>query len=203
MISTFSFFKKILISFFVVLNIVTVLYANRPAFVESVPDKLLNEHLSQTATYNIRYIQWCIKQKLQMYGYLAGLGNHWIMFGYQNHFNWWYRIKAEYADGEKIILPLPRQSKRNFFQWLLFDLKETKLLHNIYPDASAREAYAKYLCRQYPVHNNSQVESIAWELYWQYIYEPKQALLQGTHLDPKINASILNVFECPEVIQTK
>ena len=190
--------KKILISFFAVLNISAVIYSNRPGFVSSIQDKLLSNCFSQIASYNIRYVEWFISDKLAWYAYLVGLGNRWLMFGFQNHFNWWYQIKAKYQDSEIVLLPLPRQSQRTFLQWLLFDFKEAKILHNIYPNQNARESYAKYLCRQFPSHNNFQVDSIVWEMYWQNILEPKYAREKGAYLAPEINSQVLNVFKCPE-----
>lgn len=191
--------KKILISIFCVLNIVAVLFSNRPTFTSVACEKFIDSCLNKTAAYNIRYLAWYFKSKIQMYAYLAGLGNHWIMFGYQNHFNWWYRIYAKYGSSQKILLPLPRQSKRTFWQWYLFDFKEAKFHHNIYADAAARESYAKYLCRQFPTHNNSPIKSIEYELYWQQILEPKIVRETGKYLDSRINMQLLNTFNCPEI----
>ena len=190
--------KKLLISFFAVLNISAVLYSNRPGFVTSVQDKLLNSCFSQLAAYNIRYVEWFISDKLAWYAYLVGIGNRWIMFGFQNHFNWWYQIKAKYADSETVLLPLPRQSKRTFWQWLLFDLKEAKILHNMYPSEGARQSYSYYLCRRFSLYNNSSIDSILWELHWQNILEPKYARERGTYLDPKEYSQVLNEFKCPK-----
>ena len=192
--------KKVLISLFVLLNISAVLYSNRPGFTSGIHDKFLS-HLSGAASYSIKYVEWYITDKLLWYAYLIGLGNRWLMFGYQNHFNWWYQIKGKYADSEVMLLPLPRQSKRTFWQWLLFDFKEAKILHNIYPNAYAREAYAKYLCRKFASHNNSLIESIIWEINWQYILDPKTANERGTYLDPNISSQVMHVFNCSQEIK--
>lgn len=192
--------KKILISLFAVLNISAVLYSNRPGFTAAIHDKVLS-NLSPVASYNIRYVEWYLSNNLLWYAYLIGLGNKWVMFGYQNHFNWWYQIKAKYADSKVVLLPLPRQSKRTFLQWLLFDFKEAKILHNIYPNPKVRESYAKYLCRKFSLHDNSPIESIIWEVYWQYILDPKSARERGTYLDPNVSSNVMHVFNCSEEVQ--
>ena len=179
------------------LNISAVLYSNRPGFVAGIHNKFLS-NFSPLASYNIRYIEWFISDKLLWYAYLVGIGNRWLMFGYQNHFNWWYQIKAKYANSETVLLPLPRQSKRTFWQWLLFDFKEAKILHNIYPNEYARRSYSYYLCRNFSTYNNSPVNSILWEIYWQNILEPRYAREQGTPFDPNVYSRGLNEFKCPE-----
>ncbi len=195
---TFCFLsmKKALISLFIILNMVAVLYSNRPAFIDTIPNKIIEGYFSKTASYNTRYILWLLAEKIRMYAYLAGLGNHWTMFGFQNHFNWWYVIKAKYADGHVVLLPLPRQSKRTFWQWLLFDLKEAKFHWNISSETHAREKYAKYLCKQFKKDKNSQISSIKWKVYWQYIKEPKEAIKTKSYLYPKIDSSLLHNFKC-------
>ena len=184
------------------MNISAVLYSNRPGFTACIQNKVLN-CFSQVAASNIRYVESFVSNQLFWYSYLVGIGNRWIMFGYQNHYNWWYQIKAKYTDSETILLPLPRQSKRTFWQWLLFDLKEAKLIHNIYADEKARRAYSNYLCRQFSTYNNSPVDSVIWELQWQNILEPKYARENGTYLDPNISSEILNEFKCPGAEDTQ
>lgn len=190
--------KKVIISLFIILCISTVLYSNRPSFIGTMIDKTLDNHFSKIAAYNIRYVIWAIKNKIQMFGYMAGLGNHWIMFGFQQHFNWYYKIKAKYLDGSVILLPLPMQSKRTFWQWLLFDIKEAKFQHNIYQREDMRKAYAMHLCKNYPEYKGYPIRSIEWFMYWQYINDPKLARQLGTHLDKKMHKKLLHSFSCSE-----
>ena len=188
--------KKVIISCFVILNILTIVYFNRPSFIDKVSNNFVDKYFSQTAAYNARYALWFISSKLTLYGYLAGINNHWIMFGSQSRFNWWYKIKAKYTNGEIVLLPLARQSERTFWQKNFFDFKEAKILHNLYSNSLWREKYANYLCRQYSSNNGSSVKSIEWEVYWQKLYDPKEARRLGTHLSPEISSSLLNSFNC-------
>ena len=78
----FRSLRKAFLSAFIILNIFTVLFMNRP--------------------------EWLIMH----YAHLVGLDNRWIMFSRLPRFNWWYVFKAKYSDGTEVVLPLPRQSNR-------------------------------------------------------------------------------------------
>lgn len=163
---------------------------NRPTPLIQAEEKLI-ETLDPYLAYLLRYGKWLI----QYYAFCTGLNNQWQMFGKQTRFNWWYLIKAKYGDGEPQILPLPSQSKRTFWQAWFLDFKETKFHLNLYPRPAAREAYAYYLARQYPVHEGVPISSIIFELNWQMILPREEASKTGVHLDSTITTQVIQTVD--------
>jgi len=182
--------KKGIISCFVVLNFGAVLFMNRPTAITQGEEKVL-ETLDPDRAYLLRYGRWM----LQYYAFITGLNNQWQMFGHQSRYNWWYVIKAKYGDGEPRVLPLPLQSERTFLQSVFVDFKETKFHLNLYPRPWAREAYAYYLARQYPVHEGVPISSIIFELHWQAILPREEASMTGVHLDPNITTQVIQTVD--------
>jgi hypothetical protein len=183
--------KKWLISAFVTLNIATVLYMNRPAGPQ--PPAPGAPGTSPPAPVSLPGV---VGLADKLYAHLTGLDNRWQMFGALPRINWWFLIKAEYADGTTVVLPLPLQSERTFWQRALFDFKEMKFHNNIYNEAPGRRAYASYLSRQYPSHEGAPIKAIIWELHGQKIRPPWVAAAQGSHLEPRTVSRVLDVFPC-------
>ena len=119
--------KRFFISLFVLLNIFTVIYVNRPVPIKEIQGNKLKEIL-----HSPRYdsIGSKIGILFTSYGELVGLGTRWLMFILQDKYNWSYLIKAKYADSSEIILPIPRQGKRSFLQREFFDFKDAKFQYN-------------------------------------------------------------------------
>lgn len=182
--------KKGIISCFIVLNLGSVLFMNRPTPVVQAEEALI-ETLDPELAYGVRYGRWLT----QYYAFCTGLNNQWQMFGKQTRFNWWYVIKAQYGDGEPQVLPLPLQSKRTFWQAWFFDFKETKLQLNFYPRPAAREAYAHYLARQYPEHEGVPISSIIFELQWQAILSREEVSKTGVYLDSTIVTQVIQTVD--------
>lgn len=178
---------------FIALNLATVLFMNRPAWVTQAINRALAASHSSIIGQWERGGEWLIAQ----YAHAVGLDNRWQMFSHNSRFNWWYVIEGRYADGAIVVLPLPRQSRRTFWQWALFDFKVAKFHLNLYTDPAAREAYAHYLCRHYPLHANAPIQAIVWELHHQMIRDPMEAAAQGSHLEPHSYGQLLHDFQCP------
>ena len=193
--------KKLLISLFIVLNLFTVLFTNRPTFVIEAANRVIKDYNSPAFAYKLGLYAWYIKY----YAHIVGLNNRWQMFGRQSRFNWWYKIKAEYARkpntiaSQVVLLPLPRQTKRTFLQSEFIDFKEGKFHLILYSDPVGRHIYSRYLCRQYPEYKGAPIGKIIFEINYQYILPPKEANLKGTHLHPTISKRIISEFECPRV----
>ena len=192
--SSFDILKRILIYAFVVVNIFTVLYMNRPVFLIQVVNKIVDNHTSAVFTYKLKLFSWYIKS----YAHIVGLDNKWQMFGRQSRFNWWYLIKAKYDDSKTIALALPRQTPRNFLERNLIDFKEGKFHLNLYNNEIGRETYSRYLCRQFSNLNGSPIQSIIFELWYQNILPPEEAEKKGKYLDPNVYSQVLNEFKCHE-----
>ena len=173
--------KKIALSIFIILNIGVVLFMNRP---EPWVRKM------ESFPYPLRYAGWLVRH----YAYYTGLNNQWQMFGRQSRFNWWYQIYGEYADGSRALLPLPRQSPRTFFQKQFIDFKEVKFHLNLYPRERAREAYAYFLCRNFP---QLKVEKIHISLMWQEIFSSKEARIFKSAVHSQAHEKPLDEFKCP------
>lgn|SRR3989338_1450243 len=174
--------KKIFISGFIILNLSCVLLSNRLPFPKIFPQKKIQYLKENASSYYLTYFKWLV----QNYAYYVGLNNQWIMFGRQSRFNWWYTIKAKYNNGEEVILPLPRQSKRTFFQKFFVDFKEVKFQNNIYESPKSLWAYAHYLCEKYPQNKDRKIVSILYQLNWQNIISREEASRSGRYLEPNI-----------------
>ncbi len=186
--------KRMFISGFVVLNMLTVAWINQPESVAEWSLKWVDQHWTPAQAYRLRYAAW----RWQQYAHYAGLDNRWQMFGRQSRFNWWYDIRAVYSDGIResiVLLPLPNQSARSFFERSLFDLKERKFELNIYRNPVARESYSRYLARQYPMHDGLPIQRIRWHLGSQRILPPNEAIAEHQLHDSHVQIMLLNDFE--------
>ena len=148
----FRSLRKAFLSAFIILNIFTVLFMNRPEWLKNAEALFLERNFSPTGKYRVQYSEWLIMH----YAHLVGLDNRWIMFSRLPRFNWWYVFKAKYSDGTEVVLPLPRQSNRALLE-RYFDFREAKFHLNIYNNPSAREAYANQYCINLPAQPTIQV----------------------------------------------
>jgi len=180
------------ISAFIVLNLGTVLFMNRPAPVMQATDDLLGK-LSPLAAYRFSYTGWLTAE----YAHKSGLDNRWQMFGRQSRFNWYFLIKAK-TDAATTVLPLPRQSPRTFWQKTFFDYKEAKFHLNLYGNRFLREAYASYLCRKYSVPGQPHIQSIIYELHYQNLLSPADAAKYGRHTELESYTQTWDEFPCSQ-----
>ena len=167
---------------------------NRPGSFTRYANKIIDSFHSPVITYKFQLLSWYIKS----YAHIVGLDNKWQMFGRQSRFNWWYLIKAKYENSEIITLPLPRQTPRNFIERNLIDFKEGKFHLNLYNNEVGREAYSRYLCREFLNLDSSPIQSIVFELWYQNILPPEEAEKKGKYLDPNVYSQVLNEFKCHE-----
>jgi hypothetical protein len=180
-------FRKTVVSAFVSVSLLAVLFVNRPpGWIGREEEEL--DALSPGVSYTARVARWAIEE----YAFFAGLNNRWQMFGRQSRFNWWYVVHATYGDGPPVLLPLPGQTRRSVWQAALFDFKETKLNLNLYGDPSARGSYARYLARQYPERNGQPITSVTFELRWQHLLSREEASMRGAHLDPAVWSEVIH-----------
>ena len=189
---------KPLISAFIILNLFTILFSNHPFQLAAAANKAL-EALPPMAAYRIRWSGWLIMQ----YAHLVGLDNRWTMFAHNSRFNWWDVIKARYADGAMVALPLPLQIRRTFWEQTLTDFKEVKFHLSIYNDAAAKRRYARYLCRAYPRSEGSLVTAIVWERHYQNILNPSDAATRGTPFEPTRHVQVLDTIPCAAEAQLR
>ena len=189
-----SRFTRLIISCFVVLNLATVGWINLPESVGKSVSQWIDRSLSPPEAYRFKCFTW----RWQQYAHHAGLDNRWQMFGRQSRFNWWYDIRAVYSDEERaisVLLPLPNQSARGLAQRFLFDLKERKFELNLYRNSIAREAYSRYLARQFPTHDGMPIQRIRWQLGSQSILPPAEAVAKNTLHSTHVQLMHLNDFE--------
>ena len=190
--TSFDLLKKTLIYVFIVINIFTVLFMNRPVFFIRAVNEIIDNYKSPNISYRVNLLSWYVKS----YAHIVGLDNQWQMFGRQSRFNWWYLIKAKYDNSEPVVLSLPRQIPRNFIERNLIDFKEGKFHLNMYNNEIGRETYSRYLCRQFQTLNGYPVKSILYELWFQYILSPEEVNRKKRYLDPNVYSRVLNEFEC-------
>ncbi len=185
--------KKTIISIFVIFNIFAVLFMNTPPKALEAFKKKISTHPSLKAKYDT--YSWLI----YTYNHITGLDIFWKMFGLQARYNWWYLISAKYGDSDVVVLPIPTQVTRTFLENLFVDFKEVKFYLNIYTDPVGKESYARYLCRKYPEHNSNPIKSVIFDLYFQYIVPPKEAVKLGFYMYPGVYSQRFNEFKCPEI----
>lgn len=184
---------KIIISGFVLLNLGSVLYMNRPPAVATAVQGVTTS-LAPGPGDLLRQAEWSV----QRYASLAGLDNQWRMFGQQSRSNWWHVVTATYGHGQPRLLPLPLQSKRSLWETVLFDFKEPKLNHHtVFSGPPAQTAYAHYLARQYPTRDGVPISSITFQIYWQRILPREEASATGFHLDPTVHSQVTQTVTFP------
>lgn len=192
-----ALFSKCAISAFILANISTVVIVNLPESAGAQLARRASLLASPETVYRLRQANWYLRS----YAHLVGLDNRWQMFGRQSRFNWWYVIKARYADGaadKVVVLPLPRQSARTVAQRWFFDFKEAKFHLNVYSDPIAREAYARYLMRTHATHDSMTIKSIKWELWHQSILTPEDSVLRQQLVDQRCFCQTLDEFQLPD-----
>ena len=184
--------KRFFISLFILLNIFTVIYINRPVPVKTTQGNKLKEIL-HPSSFDLRST---IGLFFINYGEFIGLGTRWLMFVLQDHYNWFYLIKAKYNDSSEMLLPIPRQGERTILQREFFDFKDAKFQYNFNYRPYLKEHYASYLCRKYPIHNGAKIRAIIFEFYRQNILEPREAQKRNRYLEPVIKKEMPIVFNC-------
>lgn len=184
--------KKILISVFIVLNLITVLFTHRPRPLADAFNRWSYSHLSPLQSWKLNMIGWHISN----YGHHIGLDNRWEMFSFAHRFHWWYLFRAE-SDGNKVIdLPLPLQSNRSFIQKYFFDFREAKYHLNLYANKTERLAYMSYLCRRFSVIEGAKTRKIILELHHQIFNEREVTRATGQYMNPNAYSRALDEITC-------
>ena len=80
-----SRWKRRLVSMFVLVNLLTVLWINQPEAFTDAKSKWIDRQLPPNEAYQLRYAAW----RWSQYAHYAGLDNRWQMFGRQSRLNWW------------------------------------------------------------------------------------------------------------------
>lgn len=183
--------RKWLLSTFILSNLAILAYANLPRSLRDVGEQVVRE-LPTGAGNAVRLVG-----ALGLtYANLTGQNNEWRLFVTIPRTAQRTVVKAEYADGTVVTLPLPLQSERTFWQRHFFDLKETRLLHTQEASAPVRRACAAYLCRHYPEHGGAPVRAIIWHTQIQPLLPPREAALAGTHLGGPVRAGVIERVPC-------
>lgn len=185
-------YRKSLISAFVLLNLATVLFMNRPAWLVSAGDRVLREDCPPAAADLLRTAAVADGA----YARLMGLDNVWRLYSPVPRWASRHVLKAEYADSATVLLPLPQQSERTIWQRYFLDSKEQQFIRSTAASPQARQAYAISLGREYPEHNGSPIRSIVWEQHTQRILAPHEAARRGLGLEPEARITILDVTPC-------
>jgi hypothetical protein len=192
----YPLWKRCLVSCFIVLNFTTVAYVNQPEVTKTATKEWSRQHLTRYQDYSVRKSIWY----LSYYGHLLGLDNRWQMFGRQSRFNWWFIVRGEYGQGDAAqlkLLPIPQQTTRSLLQRLVFDLKENKILLNLYSRPFGRECYSRYLARQTPEYAGVPIRAVQWELAHQKIRSPEEAIQLRKLRYDHVHVRTLNRFELP------
>ena len=186
--------KKCLLSAVSFAVLGTVVWCNVPDAAQQFVFRQADENLSPMAAYRIRLAEWSVAWA----AHVGGLDNKWQMYGGQSRFNWRYIITAHYGEGSQtvdLVLPIPRQSERTWFQRTIADFKEAKFLLNIYNDSIARESYARYLARQFPIYDGRPVTTVSYTMGATYILPPLVAVQEQQLLEPETQYEVINVFD--------
>lgn len=188
--------RRATISAWIAANLAIVLYLNVPVEWREGFWQRVRAPLPPMAAWRVEIAEW----RVRCYAHILGIDNRWQMFGYQSRFNWWYVVRGEYSDGattKLIDLPLPHQSGRSWLQRALCDVKEKKLLLNLYPNQPARECYSRYIARRYPDYNGLPIVAVRWDLGYQPILPPAEARAKQQLWDQRCYTNLLDRFEIP------
>lgn len=178
-------------SAFIVLNLATLAYVNLPPGVRDAGERAVWD-LPAVTRGAVR-----VAAALgRVYAGLSGQNNTWGLFVHIPRVATRTAVRAEYADGTVVTLPLPLQSERTFWRRRFFDLKETRLLRSQETSAEVRHACADFLCRRYPEHDGSPVRAVAWYGESLNILPPREAEAAGTHLGPPVWAGVIERVPC-------
>ena len=140
----------------------------------------------------IRHLERWISQ----YAAWTGLENRWQMFGRQARFHQCYLIKGRYGRNTVVEIPVPMQTDRTFWQYYFSDFKETKFMINMILFPAYRNAYARYICREYPTFRGQKIRSVIFTRYHQDLYERSEASRLGKYIKPGIHSDVMNEFPC-------
>lgn len=182
--------KNIAISFFILLNLITLFVANFPPYLQK-PFERIGHHFSN---YFIYYFE-LFTYKIRLYASITGLDPRWEMFSTVKGPDWRYLIEGV-CDHGRWTLPLPGQSKRPISDEYFFDFKEGKFRLNTAANSLGRKAYASYLCHKFKRHNDHSVHSIRINIQYQDIVDPQLALQSHFHFSPKIQTVLLEEAKC-------
>lgn len=183
--------RKWLLSAFIILNLATLTYVNLPPGVRNAGERVVRK--MPTGTYSAVRLLGGLGR---MYAAHTGQNNDGHLFVTIPRTTIRTVVKAEYADGTVVTLPLPLQSERTFWQRHYFDLKETRLLQTQERDAAVRHALADYLCRHYPEHGGAPVRAVIWHARAHDLLPPREAELAGTHLGEPARAGVIERVPC-------
>lgn len=188
--------QRVVISAWCAANLAIVMYLNLPVEWRQDFWKKVRQPLSPQASWRVEIAEW----RVRCYAHILGIDNRWMMFGFQSRFNWWYTIRGEYSDGtttKLVDLPLPNQSGRTVWQRATMDIKEDKFELNLYANRPAREAYSRYIARQFPTYAGMTIKAVRWDLGHQPILPPKEAREKQQLWDQRIGTQLLDRFEIP------
>jgi hypothetical protein len=171
---------RCILSAFILINLGTVLFMNRPPWMVAGWEELRARWLPGRLGQMVRMGELQVRR----YAHMTGLDRYWDMFSRLAPMDWRFVLKGEYEDGSVVLLPIERQSERTFLQRHFFDFKEMKYHQNLYPTASAqhREAYLRYLARRFPEHDGSRLWRVRMELHTRPLLDPYEAARAGHHL---------------------
>jgi len=139
-----GYVKIVLINLIIILSIWIMLSTNfkihLPQILPSVYPSSNSDHIISRTNWRILYADWTLDQL----AYGTGLKNYWRMFAPVDNFNWHMKFVAIRENGEKELLPLANQIKRNFWERNFIDFREAKFHLNIYKKEHGQRNYAQY-----------------------------------------------------------
>lgn len=186
-------FRDLLISCFVVLNVVTVLHANYPAWATKFSTAVRSMLPSSQAQYRYDYAGWLLLR----YAHVVGLDNRWQMFGRQPRFDWWYEITGTAGYGQETLFKLPNQGKRTLAEHFFFDFREAKYHLNLYSAPDLRLRYAHYLCREEKLDDGSKPRAVIFRVKFKNLHSRQDAYRLNQHLYPNVVTGQTDTFSCP------
>lgn len=187
--------KRGLITTFILANLATVGFVNLPDGATAAAARWLAMPCQDPdqRQADLAWAGWQVRR----YAHRLGLDNRWQMFGFQSRFNWWYTLRGHYSDGVRTAsaeLPiLPADPPRGWPNWLL-RFKNNKFELNVYRNRPFREAYARYLARQYATHDGLPIQSVEWQLSYQMILPPEEAMRQQRLTEPRCATQTMDLF---------
>lgn len=131
-------------------------------------------------------------QALHFIGSTLGIRNLWRMFTPAPQSNWYIDVFGVSQTGVMVMLPLPHQSSRTFWQRNFVDIREDKYHLELHNRPEVRFYYAQYLCRTYKeIIRDDILQTVGIRFSSRLIAPPKNPLVQSPLLwDPPF------LFDC-------
>ncbi len=138
-----------------------------------------------------------LHQRIYVVTAVLVIRQYWNMFIPPDVLRWRVTISGTLADGTTIVLPVPYQAERSFWQRNFIDTREVKFIQNLAANGreQVRANYAQYLCREF-LQQRYSLTAVSFDYYSQRVLSPSEFVEGELFYDPAVQHYPLGVFPC-------